>query len=210
MAIFSLARPSKNTLASCGLHSPQGILRRAKEVCVYHYAITGKMKKREIGAVLLLIAAIFAAPVLAKSHSAAAFQKLQSLAGNWEGKDDKGKTVKTNFKSIVSDTAVLETLSPSGMEDMVTVFSLDGDGIALVHFCPTNNQPRMRVVPATDDVKELAFDFEGAGNLPSPTVGHQHHLVVRFDDPDHITETWTWRQDNMDMPMIFHLTRKKN
>jgi hypothetical protein len=95
------------------------------------------------------------------------------------------------------------------MEDMVTVYSLDGDGIALVHFCPTNNQPRMRAVPADDNVKELAFEFQGASNLPSPNTGHQHHLVIQFEDENHITETWTWRHEGMDMPMVFHLTRKK-
>jgi len=159
---------------------------------------------------LVLTLAIAVGPLLAGANSASAFKKLQALAGNWEGKDEKGQPVKTQFKSIVSNTAVLETLSPSGMEDMVTVYSLDGDGIALVHFCPTNNQPRMRVVPSSDDPKELAFDFQGAGNLPSPSTGHQHHLLIRFDDADHITETWTWRQDGMDMPMVFHLARKKN
>ncbi len=158
--------------------------------------------------VLLILIAI--APLFAGSNSEVAFKKIQSLAGDWEGKDDKGKPVKTNFKPIVSGTAVMETLAPTGMEDMVTVYSLDGDGIALVHFCPTNNQPRMRVVPASSDPKELVFDFVSAGNLPSPVTGHQHHLVIRFEDPDHITETWTWRQDNMDMPMVFHLDRKKN
>ena len=159
---------------------------------------------------LLLLVLIAIVPLFAASNSASAFKKIQSLAGDWEGKDDKGKPVKTNFKSIVSGTAVLETLSPTGMEDMVTVYSLDGDGIALIHFCPKNNQPRMRVVPVTGDPKELAFDFQGAGNLPSPTAGHQHHLLIRFEDADHITETWTWRQDNMDMPMVFHLARKRN
>jgi len=162
-----------------------------------------------IAAVFLLVVFSVAATVAA-THSVPAFKKLQSLAGDWEGKDEKGKAAKTSFKAIVSNTAVLETLSPSDMEDMVTVYTLDGDGIVLVHFCPTNNQPRMRVVPTTDDVKELAFDFQGAGNLPSPNAGHQHHLVIRFEDADHITETWTWRQNGMDMPMVFHLARKKN
>jgi len=161
-------------------------------------------------AMLLLAGAILgAAPLLAASHSAAAFKKLQALTGDWEGKDEKGEPVKSNFKSVVSNTAVMETLSPSGMEDMVTLYSLDGDGIALVHFCPTNNQPRMRAVPSSDDAKELSFDFEGASNLPSPNTGHQHHLVIQFEDANHITETWTWRHDGMDMPMVFHLARKK-
>jgi hypothetical protein len=165
------------------------------------------MSKR--ATILAILAVVAASSVLAAPHSTAAFQKLQGLAGEWVGADDKHQPVKTNFKSIVSNTAVMETLSPSGMEEMVTVYSLDEDGIALVHFCPTNNQPRMRAVPGTDEVKELAFDFQGAGNLPSPNAGHQHHLVIRFEDADHITEIWTWRHDGMDMPMVFHLTRKR-
>ena len=164
------------------------------------------MRKRVPFCTLLI--AIATSCALAEPHSTAAFKKLQALAGDWEGTDDKHQPVKTNFKSIVSNTAVMETLSPSGMEDMVTVYSLDGDGIALVHFCPTNNQPRMRAVPSADEVKELAFDFQGASNLPSPNTGHQHHLLIKFEDENHITETWTWRHNGMDMPMVFHLTRK--
>ena len=164
------------------------------------------MSKR--ASILAILVVVAARNVLGVPHSTAVFQKLQALAGEWAGTDDKHQPVKTNFRSIVSNTAIMETLSPSGMEEMVTVYSLDGDGIALVHFCPTNNQPRMRAVPGTDEVKELAFDFQGASNLPSPNTGHQHHLVIRFEDEDHITEIWTWRHDGMDRPMIFHLTRK--
>src|SRR5580692_7525024 len=159
---------------------------------------------------LFAILALATASLFAGTHSEAAFKKLQSLAGDWEGKDDHGMLVKTSFQVLASRTAVMETLSPSGMEEMITLYSMDDDGIALVHYCPTNNQPRMRVVPQSDDVKELSFDFESAGNLKSPGTGHQHHLVLRFDDPDHLTETWTWRQDNKDVPMLFRFTRKKN
>jgi len=166
------------------------------------------MKVQKIAGSFALLA--FAAPsLLAGTHSVAAFKKLQSLAGDWEGKDEHGMTVKTNFQVLASRTAVMETLSPSGMEEMITLYSMDDDGIALVHYCPTNNQPRMRVVPQADDVKELSFDFQGAGNLKSPSTGHQHHLVLRFDDDNHITETWTWRQDGKDMPMVFHFARTK-
>ena len=164
------------------------------------------MKIRAVA--LALVTWMVGGYALAGSYSAAAFKKLQGLAGEWEGTDDKHQPVKTSFKPIVSNTAMMETLSPSGMEEMVTVYSLDRDGISLVHFCPTNNQPRMRAVPNAEDVKELAFDFQGAGNLPSPDTGHQHHLLIRFEDENHITETWTWRHEGMDMPMVFHLTRK--
>ena len=148
-------------------------------------------------------------PLLAGTPSESAFKKLQSLAGQWEGKDEHGMAAKTSFEVLASGTVVLEKLAASGMEEMITLYSVDGDGIALVHFCPTNNQPRMRVVPSSADVKELSFDYQGAGNLPSPSAGHQHHLVLRFEDDNHITETWTWRAGDKDTPMVFHFSRKK-
>jgi hypothetical protein len=166
------------------------------------------MTRRKIAPLLVLLS-LAAASLLAGTRAEAVFKKLQSLAGEWEGKDGHGMTAKTNFQVMASKTAVIETLSPPGMEEMVTVYSMDDDGIALVHYCPTNNQPRMRVVPQSDDVKELSFDYQGAGNLKSPETGHQHHLVLKFEDADHITETWTWREGNKDTPMVFHFTRKK-
>lgn len=166
------------------------------------------MTARKLVWALLLLGSITASPLLASPHSAAAFKKLLSLAGEWEGKDEHSMVAKTTFKALVSNTAVMETLAASGMDEMVSLYSVDQDSIALVHYCPTNNQPRMRAIPDSDDVKELTFEFQGAGNLKSPSAGHQHQLVIRFDDANHITETWTWRQNDKDTLMVFHLTRK--
>ena len=138
----------------------------------------------------------------------AAISKLRALAGEWQGQDAEGNQVKSSFVPIASDTAVMETLTmPQEKDDMVTLYSLDGDSILLMHYCPTNNQPRMRAVPSGMLIKELVFSFQGAGNLPDLSVGHEHKLVLRFDDPDHITERWTWRNKGKDTEMVFHLTR---
>lgn len=157
-----------------------------------------------------LLLTFLIAPLVAGTPAESAFKKLQSLAGKWEGKDAHGRAAKTSFEVLASGTAVMEKLEASGMEEMVTLYSVDRDGIALVHYCPTNNQPRMLVVPSSADVKELSFDYQGAGNLASPSTGHQHHLVLRFEDDNHITETWTWREGDKDTPMVFHFSRKKN
>jgi hypothetical protein len=63
---------------------------------------------------LLVLILIAIAPLFAGWNSASAFGKIQSLAGDWEGKDDKGKPVKTTFKSIVSGTAVTRRASAVG------------------------------------------------------------------------------------------------
>jgi len=159
--------------------------------------------------VLFLLMVVMATSICfsAGSRAVAGFQKLQALVGNWEGKDNEGNAVKTSFKLIASNTAVMETLSIPGMDEMVTLYSIDGDAIALVHYCPTNNQPRMRAIPPPGDVKQLVFSFVGAGNLPSLATGHEHKLVIEFQDKNHITEHWTWRKNGKDTEMIFHFAR---
>ncbi len=156
---------------------------------------------------VLAVAMAVGACFSAGSGAVAGFQKLQTLVGDWEGKDNEGNPVKTSFKLIASHTALMETLSMPGMDEMVTLYSIDGDAIALAHYCPTNNQPRMRAVPAPGDVKQLVFSFVGAGNLPSLATGHEHKLVIQFQDKNHIIENWTWRKNGKDTEMIFHFTR---
>ena len=168
------------------------------------------MERCKIGSVALIVALAASVSIGAASHSAAAFKKLQSLAGDWAGKDEHGMDARTSFKTIVANTTVMETLAVSGMEEMITIYHVDGDAITLVHYCPTNNQPRMRAVPETENIQELKFSFEGAGNLPSLSVGHQHQLTIQFEDNNHITETWVWREKGKDIPMVFHLVRKTN
>jgi hypothetical protein len=137
-----------------------------------------------------------------------AFQKLQGLAGDWEGSDDRGNAVRTSFKVMVSGTTILETLAMSGMHEMLTVYSVDKDVIALMHYCPTNNQPHMRATPPEGPVQELVFQFQGAGNLPSLDIGHEHRLVLEFVDGNHIIERWTWRRNGQDTETVYRLVRK--
>jgi len=162
-------------------------------------------------ATLLLFCAVLA---ITPAHSTdksvlAAFMTLQSLAGAWVGNDEHGRSAKSNFKTIIANTTVMETLTADGMDEMLTLYTVDGDGIALVHYCPTNNQPRMRATPLSGDAKELVFQFSGAGNLPTLSMGHEHKLVMRFTDSDHITEEWTWRKDGKESLMIYHFRREK-
>ncbi len=95
----------------------------------------------------------------------------------------------------------------SGMEQMLTLYTVDRDGIALVHYCPTNNQPRMRAIPSSAEVKELVFAFQDAGNLPDLAIGHEQKLVLEFKGSDQIVEHWTWRKNGKDTEMIYNLTR---
>ena len=46
------------------------------------------------------------------------------------------------------------------------------------------------------------FTLLSAGNLPSIAVGHEHKMVLDFEDRDHITERWTWRKNGKDTDMV--------
>ena len=166
------------------------------------------MTKRFLFLLGVVLISIHAFAFLPTKHPLPALLKLQSLAGDWEGTDERGKAVRTSFRLIAGKTAVSETLAMSGMEEMVTIYTQDGDDLVLMHYCPTNNQPRMRAVPRTGEVKELVFAFEAAGNLASPDEGHEHQLVIQFQDTDHITERWTWRSNGKDSETVYRFARK--
>jgi hypothetical protein len=178
-----------------------------------HSMKTQRNAKFLLSSIFLASFAIIFAPVRASgaaSKATAAFHKLESLAGNWEGKDAGGNAVKSKFQLIAGNTAVMEILDMPGMDQMDTFYSIDGDTIALIHYCPTGNQPRMRAHPAPGEVKMLTFAFEGAGNLPNLAVGHEQHLVIEFVGPNHIIERWTWRKNGKDTLMVYDLTRKQS
>src|ERR1700704_6446618 len=107
------------------------------------------MKRIALLMVLLISVGAFGAEPKAVDS---AFKKMMSLEGEWEGTDVDGQKVRSSFKSVISGT-LMETLSPTGMEEMLSLYSIDGDGIQLAHYCPTNNQPRMRAVPGSADPK---------------------------------------------------------
>ena len=111
-----------------------------------------------LSAAVVLAVSVFSQPQA--NHATEAFKKLQSLTGDWQGKDESGAEVRSNFKLMISNTVVMETLNASGMEEMLTLYSVDGNGISLLHYCPTNNQPHMRAIPSSGNVNQLIFSFQ--------------------------------------------------
>ena len=117
--------------------------------------------------------------------------------------------VRTAFRNVAGNSAVMETLSMPPEDEMVTLYSVDGDEISLIHYCPTKNQPHMQAKAPSGEVRELVFEFRDARNLPSTDTGHEHKLVLQFEDRNHITERWTWRRNGADTEMIYRFVRKQ-
>src|SRR5690349_4484997 len=118
---------------------------------------------------LFLATAILAAnpPAVPTSDAAAAFAKLKSLAGEWEGNTDKGK-VRLSYEVISGGNAVAERETGAQMPEMLTVYHLDGNRLLLTHYCAAGNQPRMEATAFDPQTGELRFKFLDATNLASP------------------------------------------
>jgi hypothetical protein len=78
-----------------------------------------------------------AALLIAGSRSEAVFQKLPSLAGELEGKDDHGMAAETNFRVRALKTAVMETLWPSRMEERIKLYSVAQERFLSGHPSPS-------------------------------------------------------------------------
>jgi len=143
---------------------------------------------------------------------AAAFEKLKSLAGDWDDYSTKGWAGRVSYAlvargSVLVATSQFEKAHPG--ETMLTVFHLDGDRLLLTHYCVARNQPRLEATSIEEGLASITFTFRDATNLPSRDKGHLDKAVFRFEDADHFTSRWTWYQDGKEswMEEIRHTRR---
>jgi hypothetical protein len=147
--------------------------------------------------------------ISAQSRATDGFEKLKSLAGDWQGKDSEGNELKVNYQVVSGGSALVETLQNANEPNMVTLYHLDGDKLRVTHYCSSGNQPRMVAEAPAGEIKNLEFKFFDVTNLAKPSDGHMRGLAVTFQDQDHIKQVWTWRADGKDQTTIFNLERKK-
>jgi hypothetical protein len=166
---------------------------------------------RRCGLVVLILAAItlFTNAISAQSRASAGFEKLKSLAGDWQGSDPDGNELKVSYQIVSGGFALVETLQNANEPSMITLYHLDGDKLMVTHYCSSGNQPRMIADAPAGDIKNLDFKFFDVSNLSNPSAGHMRSLAVTFQDQDHIKQVWTWRADGKDETTTFNLERKK-
>jgi hypothetical protein len=156
-----------------------------------------------------------AEPRPAESDAQKSFDKLKTLAGNWQGpvtvvpsdnNDNKPAQISTRLTSrgnaIVHEAQEAGTpLDPTKYDHPVTMFYLDGDRLTLVHYCDAGNRPRM-TARTSPDGKTVEFDFVdlSGGNQ----YGHMDHALFTFIDADHHIEDWTYMLPG-DKPVHAHM-----
>jgi hypothetical protein len=157
---------------------------------------------------LAILSLLFVPPaLLAQSSAQKTLDRFKSMVGTWQGKSPSGGTYEVNYRLAAGGTAVMADMHMAD-DEMVSMYYVDGDQLLMTHFCPTNNQPRMKAV-ISPDLDMVTFDFLDATNLPSPQAGHMHRAVFVFSDSGHYSEEWTWKHEGKDSKMYFEMQRKK-
>jgi hypothetical protein len=166
-------------------------------------------------AAVLAALTLAAGPALADAKPAApakpnhGFEKMKSLAGEWQGTTREGMSVKVTYVLTADGSALMERLEPGTEPPMVTMYHPDGSRVLMTHYCAAHNQPRMRAETAAADPKTLVFNFVDVTNLSSPDDAHMRHLVVGFEDKDHFTQEWTYKAKDKESVEVFRYERKK-
>ena len=169
------------------------------------------MRKAVLSLALGIIAmGWFAGRARPQAPPVSGFDRLKTLVGTWEARESQGKTL-TNTIRLVSNGTALEEISQSAEADqMVTLYTPNGKGLAMTHYCSAGNQPRMEAPAVTGDQKEFEFSLTGITNLANPGAGHMRHLLIQIADDDHFTEKWTWRENGKDQVHTFRFKRTKS
>ena len=127
---------------------------------------------------------------------AAALARLRGLAGEWQGSVEwsgarKGTGSMNAIYSLTGNgSAVVESLLTGGESAMTSVYHLDGSDLRMTHFCGAQNQPRLKARTIDLPRGVIDFAFVDATNLRSPGAGHVHGVELRLVDDDHITLTF--------------------
>lgn len=164
---------------------------------------------KTLGAVLglILISAAPRASANEKPKSAAAFEKLISLVGEWEGTNSSGH-VKATYTLVSGGTALMERLQSAEEPEMLTLYTLDGDHLNVTHYCSSGNQPQMKTAAIMELNGSLAFKMYQVTGLKSADEGHMTGLVVTMPDRDHFTQQWTFLNKGKSQTDLFKFTRK--
>ncbi|MBI3450678.1 MAG: hypothetical protein HY049_17410 [Acidobacteria bacterium] len=142
-----------------------------------------------------------------------AFASLKALTGTWVGTTSDGRPMTIEFKAGVNGSALVETQSPAAPDEMMTVYSVTGGELVLVHYCPMGpqgNQPHMRLDAGASSPTELRFTFTGAENLDPEQDIHVHNGRIVLAGPDSLEREWEiYRRGKLVATERFTLKRKK-
>src|SRR5438874_8803984 len=117
--------------------------------------------KRNFGPLLVtvLAASAFCSAVASRANNSvapAAFEQLKTLVGEWEGTNSAGHVTLT-YTLVSGESALMERLKSTNEQEMITMYTLDGDHILITHYCSAGNQPQMKTETMTGKPEKYTF-----------------------------------------------------
>ena len=147
-------------------------------------------------------------PAVPPTRSATTFTQMKSLVGEWEAVQD-GVPVKETYTLTANGSAVMAETRPRNEPAMITMFTVDGDHLIATHYCVAGNQPQM-VTGIPDDLqKGVTFTLARVTGMKTPDDWHNTGVTITLDDPNHMTQRWTYLYKGRTGTSVFHYTRKK-
>ena len=146
----------------------------------------------------------------AKMDPKAAFERLKSLAGEWQGQaghGDKSFPASVTYKLSSNGSVVMETLMPGTAHEMISMYHLDGGELVMTHYCAMANQPRMKLDTTASTKDELKFAFAGGTNLDPAKDSHIHAGTLKFDGAALIADWTVWAGGKEQGHNVFNLKR---
>jgi hypothetical protein len=157
---------------------------------------------------LLLFAGVAAANPIAVGDALALVKR---LSGTWRGTTERSAPIEIDYQIAAKGSTVIETQSPGEPDEMLTVYSIDGDNLVLTHYCPmgpVGNQPHLVLDRATSSPNDLHFTFVSLTNLDAHKDVHLHSGTLKLIDDQHLERTWDVYKDGHKVAtQIFRLTR---
>jgi hypothetical protein len=146
--------------------------------------------------------------MLGETKEGAAFDKLSSLAGEWQGTvawtGQQPADISAHYYTTGNGSAVVEDLS----NGMTSVYHLDGTDLRMTHYCAAKNQPRLKATAFGADNSGVTFSFVDITNLSSPKAGHVQGIDMKFLAADHITIQFHFVSDGKVKDELLDLKRK--
>ena len=169
------------------------------------------MFKATLSAVLVGMTVMMSASEPRPREARHVFDRLKTLVGEWQGRDEIGHDVEVTFRLVSNGTALLSELrehsdADGTAEDMVTMITIDGSRVLATHYCSAGNQPRMAAVSGADDTR-IAFTFVDGTNLGPHASAHMQRLVVTFVGGDRHSEEWVYRDHDRENRNVMNLRR---
>ena len=145
---------------------------------------------------------------MAKGKTPATLDALIPLVGEWEGTGGNGASVKLTYTLVSGGSALMERLQPSNEADMITMYTVEGDHLRVVHYCSMGNQPEMETAALSGKPQKFAFELTTVKGMKKADEGHMTSLVLTMVDKDHMTQEWSFVENGKKASNVFKYTRK--